>query len=161
MAFGLCNSPVLFQRLMERVMGELHMKECFTFIDDTIVHGSSFEEHLQRLECMFEKVGKSGLKLNPEKCVLFKRKIEFCGHVVSEMGVATDPEKTARIAEWPEPENVDQLREFLGFCNYYRHYVQAFSAIAKPLSSLLGGKVIKKGKSRGNPESTPEWKWNQ
>ena len=90
MAFGSCNSPALFQQLMERVMGELQMKECFTFIDDTKVHGSSFEENLQRLEQVFEKVRKSGLRLNPEKCVLFKR---VHGHAVSEMGVTTDPER--------------------------------------------------------------------
>ena len=162
MPFGLSNSPATFQRLMERAMGDLNMHECFTYVDDTIVHGRTFEEHLERLRHVFEKVRQNQLKLNPEKCVLFKKKIQFCGHVVTEAGVETDPEKTARIAEWPAPENADQLREFLGFANYYRRYVKGFSTIAKPLTSLLGGKMGKKGKGRRRTaEGAPEWKWGQ
>lgn len=161
MPFGLSNSPATFQRLMERAMGELHMRECFTFIDDTIVNGRDFNEHLERVRHVFEKVRKNNLKLNPGKCTFFQKKIKFCGHVFGEDGVETDPEKTARISEWPEPKNAKQLREFLGFAGYYRRFVKGFASIARPLNHLLGGK-IKKGKGKGRKgvvEGMPEWKW--
>lgn len=93
MPFGLTNSPATFQRLMEKTMGELHMKECLTFIDDVIVPGRSFDEELLRLEHVFEKVRKQHLKLNPKKCDFCRRKVAYCGHVVSEFGVEADPAK--------------------------------------------------------------------
>ena len=121
--FGLTNAPAFFQRLMEHVMGDLHMVECVTFIDDVIVPGKSFHEELTRLQHVFEKIRQNGLKLHPRKCILFQRRVKYCSHIVSNAGVETDPDKLVKLAEWPVPTNVKQLRAFLGFAGYYRRFV--------------------------------------
>ena len=107
--FGSTNAPASFQRLMEHVMGDLHMVECVTFIDDVLVPGKSFHEELTRLQHVFEKIRQNGLKLHPRECILFQRRVKYCGHIVSNAGVETDPDKLVKLAEWPVPTNVKQL----------------------------------------------------
>ncbi len=163
MPFGLTNAPATFQRLMERAMGELNLRECVTFIDDVIVHGSGFEQELERLRHVFEKIRLNKLKLNPGKCQFFKEKVGYLGHVVSSEGIETDPEKTRKIETWPRPTNTKELHTFLGFAGYYRKFVKNFSQIAKPLSELLGGTPKgRKGKSKKQKQvSAPPWVWEQ
>ena len=72
MAFGLTNAPATFQRLMERCMGELNLKECLIFLDDILIFSESFDEHLLRLEAVFSQLNKHGLKLKASKCEFFK-----------------------------------------------------------------------------------------
>ena len=71
MALALTNAPATFQRLMERCMGELNLKECLIFLDDILVFFQNFEEHLERLEAVFSRLKEHGLKLKPSKCEFF------------------------------------------------------------------------------------------
>ena len=93
MPFGLCNAPVTFERLMERVLVGLPWQILLIFLDDVIVHAKSFEEVMRRLRLVFELLRSANLKLSPKKCDLFQRKVTFLGHVVSGDGVSTDPSK--------------------------------------------------------------------
>lgn len=96
MPFGLAISPSTFVRLMEDVFRGLQWSECLIYIDDIIVPGKT-EETLQRLEHVFERLQTANLKLKPSKCNLFQRVITVLGHVVSENGVHTDPDKTTQL----------------------------------------------------------------
>ena len=118
MAFGLTNALATFQRLMERCMGEMNLKECLIFLDDILVFSQNFEEHLERLEAVFSRLKQHGLKLKPSKCEFFKTKVNYLGYVVSHSGVEIDPDKISALTSWPEPDNVKPLRSFLGFACY-------------------------------------------
>ena len=139
MAFGLTNAPATFQRLMERCMGELNLRECLIFLDDILIFSDTFEEHIKRIEAVFSRLHEHGLKLKPSKCEFFKSTVSYLGHVVSANGVETDPEKIKALSEWPVPHNVKTLRSFLGFTGYYRRYVKDYARIVKPLNDLLIG----------------------
>lgn len=158
MGFGLTNAPATFQRLMERCMGELNLRDCLVFLDDILIFSETFDEHLDRLTAVFKRLETHCLKLKAKKCEFFKRSVTYLGHVVSEEGVATDPEKTKAIATWPVPHNIKTLRTFLGFAGYYRRYVKDYSKIAKPLNDLLKGHSTNKGKSKSKVKPPP-WKW--
>lgn len=136
MPFGLCNAPATFERLMESVLRGLSWETCLVYLDDIIVLGKSFRNHLQNLDQVFQRLREANLKLNPKKCNLFRRKVNFLGHVVSAEGVSVDPEKVATIKEWPRPKDKHEVRSFLGLCTYYRRYVPGFSSIAKPITKL-------------------------
>ena len=164
LSFGLCNAPATFQRLMEKCMGELHLRECLIFIDDILIFSKTFEEHVKRLEAVFRRLEQHNLKLKPSKCEFFKTSVTYLGHVVSQEGIATDPEKLTAVKDWPTPTNVKELRQFLGFAGYYRRFVKGYSSLAQPLNSLLEGHCThkpnkrKKGKRSKQPA---EWVWGE
>ena len=93
MPFGLTNAPTTFQRLMESCLGELHLSWCIIYLDDIIVSSQTPEEQLVRLQAVFNKLKTAGLKLKFSKCELFRKQINYLGHVVGHNGVATDPKK--------------------------------------------------------------------
>ena len=124
MPFGLANSPSTFERLMENVLRGLHWEECVVYMDDIIVPAFTFQEELERLEHVFQRLEKANLKLKPSKCIFFKKSVKFLGHVVSENGVQTDPDKIKVVQEWSRPSSKKQVRSFLGLCSYYRRFVQ-------------------------------------
>ena len=136
MPFGLCNAPATFQRLMDRVLGGLKWSSCLVYLDDIIIVGTSFSEHLRNLAGVLQRLRQAGLKLKPSKCKWCQKSVTFLGHIVSEEGVAADPSKTAVVAGWPPPQSKREMQQFLGLANYYRKFVKNFAAIAKPLHRL-------------------------
>lgn len=93
MAFGLCNAPATFQKLMEKVLRNLSFDKCLCYLDDIIVFGKNFENALGNLHFVFGKLRDSGLKLKPKKCSLFQEEVTYLGYLVSEKGIQDDPEK--------------------------------------------------------------------
>ena len=136
MAFGLCNAPSCFQRLMECVLRGLNWRIALIYLDDVLVYSRTFEEHLEHLRLVFDRFRDAGLKLKPKKCFFGKRNVKFLGHVISKEGVQPDPEKIKAIKEYPVPRKVKDVRAFLGLANYYRKFVKDFAKIACPLNEL-------------------------
>ena len=136
MPFGLCNAPATFQRLMDSVLAGLHWKTCLVYIDDIIVVGKSFDEHLCNLQAVLERLRQAGLKLHPRKCQLLRHKVTYLGHVVSAQGIAPDPDKTDRVNHWLTPQSAKEVQQFLGLANYYRRFIKNFASVTKPLHRL-------------------------
>ena len=90
MPFDLCNAPATFQRLMERCMGDMNLRECLIYLDDVIIFSSSFEEHIERLEAVFSRLQEHNLKIKASKCEFLKSRVTYLGHFVSESGIDTD-----------------------------------------------------------------------
>ena len=153
MAFGLCNAPATFQRMMSIMLNGLIGITCLVYLDDVIIFGETQQECLSNLKGVLQRLRQYSLKLRPKKCHLFKREVEYLGRIVSSEGVRTDPEKIKAVLGWPEPHTVKEIKSFLGFCSYYREFIPAFSDIAAPLISLT-----KKTPGPGIVELTPEAK---
>ena len=84
MLFRLCNAPATFQQLMQNCIGELNLVYCLIYLDDLIVFSRMEEEHLHWLRVVFDRLREYNLKLKPSKCNLFKEKIDYLAHQVSQ-----------------------------------------------------------------------------
>ena len=139
MPFGLTNAPATFQRLMESCLGELHLDWCIIYLDDIIIFSKNLDDHITRLEGVFEKLAKAGLKLKPSKCEFFRSSLKYLGHIVSKEGIATDLRKIEAIRNWPHPKTVTDVCSFTGFTNYYRKFIKGYAKIARPLHEITSG----------------------
>ncbi|CAC5365554.1 unnamed protein product [Mytilus coruscus] len=142
MPFGLCNAGATFFRLMQYILSGLQWEICIIYLDDIIVFSKSFEEHITRLQEVFDRFQLGGLKIAPKKCFIFQKKVSFLGHVVNAEGISPDPIKIEAVQSWPMPTNVKDVRSFLGTCSYYRKFIKDFSKIARPLHRLTDKNVI-------------------
>jgi len=136
MPFGLSSAPATFTRAMRAVLTGLE-EMCTAYLDDIVVHGSSFRDHQQKLERVFERLRFHHLKLQPSKCSFLRKEVLYLGHVISETGISPDPSKIDCIETYPKPKNAKDIKFFLGLLNYYRRFVDNFAKIAKLLTYLL------------------------
>ncbi|KAL6737984.1 hypothetical protein Aduo_011585 [Ancylostoma duodenale] len=125
---------------MDSVLGDLKDREVFVYIDDILVATESEERHYEVLTKVMDALQRANLKLKPQKCVLMESKVSFVGHEVDAEGVHVDPAKIEKIREYPRPNNLAEMRTFLGLCGYYRKFVMNFSKVAKSLYDLTSAK---------------------
>ena len=142
MPFGLNNSASTFQRTMEMALQGLQWVTCLIYIDDIIVFGKDFDEHLLRVEEVFERLRSAGLKLKPTKCDLLQREVVFLGHVVSGKGVSPSPVNISKIVDWPRPKTPRQVKQLVAMGSYYRRYVKNFAAMVRPMVELTKKKSV-------------------
>jgi hypothetical protein len=153
MSFGLTNAPAYFTCLMDKVFMEYLDKFIVVFIGDILIFSSTEEEHEDHLRLVLEKLKAHQLNAKFSKCEFWITEVAFLGHIISTGGVSVDPGKVKDVLNWMPPTNVSEIRSFLGLVGYYRHFIQDFSKIAKPMTRLL-----EKGRDfKWTPECQPSF----
>ena len=135
--FGLTNAPAVFSAVMNDVFFKLLDKCVLCYLDDILVFSPSVEQHEKDLREVLRRLREHKLFGKLSKCEFFKDQVEFLGHTVSKDGIKVQENKIKAINNWPTPQNVEQLRSFLGLANYYLKFIKDFSTIAAPLTQLL------------------------
>ena len=114
------------------------------YLDDILIYGRTFEEHLENLEAALKHLKEKGVKLNAKKCHFFKREVKYLGRLISKVGYRADPQDSIALEIFcAPPKTVSELRSLLGFLCYYRCFVKNFSKILKPLFDLLKNDITK------------------
>ena len=142
MPFGVTNGPATFSRLVSIVLSGVPINVAQAYLDDIIVAGKSFEDHLANLECVFSRLSEHGLKLNVEKCEFFKHEVSYLGHVVSTDGIKPMHSNVQAILEFPKPDNIKKLRTFNGMVNFYKKFIKGSEDIMRPLYRATSAKTL-------------------
>jgi hypothetical protein len=123
--------------LMNKVFMEYVDKFVVVFIDDILVFSQNEEEHEEHLTLVLQKLREHQLYAKFSKCDFWLKEVSFLGHIIMEGGIAVGLSKVNVVLDWNPPKNVVEIRSFLGLAGYYRRFIEGFSKIVKPLTSLL------------------------
>ena len=137
MPFGLTNALVAFMDLMNRVFRPYVDQFVVVFIDDILVYSKDAQEHEHHLRIVLETLREKKLYAKLSKCDFWLNEVSFLDHIVFAEGIRVDPAKIDAIVNWKSPQNVTEVRSFLGLGGYYRIFMSGFSIIASPLTKLL------------------------
>ena len=143
--FGVSAAPAIFQRTIEGVLQGI--SNVCVYLDDILVTGRTEKEHLENLDRVLTRLEEAGMRLKRSKCAFLLPAVEYLGHHISSEGLRPTQEKIRAIVEAPAPQDVTQLRAFLGLVNYYGKFVGQLSSILAPLYQLL--------------ESKSKWVWGK
>ena len=120
---------------------------CIVYLDDILVFSKDRNTHTQYLYQVLKRMRQMELYANPKKCEFYRDQVEFLGYILSTSGVSIDLKRISTVMDWKEPSTFWEIQVFLGFCNYYRRFIEGYSEIAAPLTEQLKG--VEKGKKPG------------
>jgi hypothetical protein len=134
--FGLSNALFVFMSLMNGVFREYLHKFVIVFLDDILIYSKSEEEHENHLRMVLQVLREHKLYAKLNKFSFYQKQIHYLGHIFSKDGISVDPEKIEAFREWSAPKNVTDLRSFMGIAGYYKIFIEGFSKITHPITSL-------------------------
>jgi hypothetical protein len=134
--FGVATGAQVLTRLLDRVFQDLKFEFAYHSLGDVAIYSESFEDHLQHLRVMLERLRAAGLTVKPEKVVFATREISILGHIISPAGVRIDPERTRVIRDFPPLIDAKGISRFVGMVNFYHKFIPRFADIAAPLNAL-------------------------
>jgi predicted aspartyl protease/transposase InsO family protein len=140
LCFGLKNALFEFQKAMYTLLGDLNFIEIY--VDDLILHASTFWEHIENIKIVLNRLNEAGLKINGLKTVFCAKRIKLLGHVIENGVIAMDEDKIRAIVERKPPKDVKGVQSWVGSANYYRPFIHDFARMAKPLFILMCDNVV-------------------
>jgi hypothetical protein len=141
MSFGLTNALVYFMYLMNNVFMDYLDKFMVVFIDDILIYSQNEQEHEEHLRKVLQRLRDCQLYAKLSKCEFRISEVLFLGHIINWEGLVVDPKKVTTILDWKAPKDVRGIKSFIGMAGYYRRFIEGFSKLARPMTTLLAKKV--------------------
>lgn len=135
LVFGVASAPAIWRQAVDQILEGIPHVKCI--LDDMTISGATDQEHLANLEEVLSRLSKHGLRVNSNKCEFLKERIEFRGHEITQQGLHKSQRKVDAVLSAPLPENVQQVRSFVGLINYYHNFLPNLSTLLQPLNQLL------------------------
>ena len=127
--FKSSRTPATFQRLMSGLLGSLNWEAALCYLDDILVWGTTWAEHVQRLQKVLQRIREAGMLLKPKKCTL--------GQVIGDGILSINEARREELLRTPLPTTVKMLRKALGAFSYVQRWIPGMADLAKPLYELL------------------------
>ena len=161
MPFGLTNAGTSFCRLMEMCIGDQQYVMLLFYLDDICIFAETADQMLDCIELVFSRLKEFNLKIKPKKSHFFQTSITFLGHILSVDGILPNPEKVAKIKDWPTPKTPKEVHSFVGLASYYLRFIPNFAKWAGPPHALIVPTSLKQKIHKGEMKKSdlPEFKW--
>lgn len=137
MLYSLSNAHSTFMRLMNEMLKEFIGKFVIVYLDVILIFSRTKEEHLQHVRRVLEKLHQNKPLINLKKCTFLQRELVYLGCVIAENELKMDPEKIAKIINWPFPRSLLEVRSFHGLGSFYRKFIRNFSEIYAPMLNTI------------------------
>lgn len=137
MPFGLVNSAASQCKLMDLVLGYDLEPRVFHYLDDIIIAAETFEQMIELMEIVAERLKKANLTINLKKSQVCAKQISYLGYIINEGGLSIEPEKITPILNYKTPKTVRDVRRLIGMSSWYRRFIPEFSTIIAPISDLI------------------------
>jgi len=134
--FGLTNVPADCQRFINETLAPFLDHFTSAYLDHILIYSDMMEVHTRHVHQVLERLTDAGLHLKPEKCEFHKTEVKYLGLIIGADGIKMDPSRVETVKAWPPPENLRDVRAFLGFANFYRRFVKGYSMVVEPLIRL-------------------------
>src|ERR1700716_787607 len=134
--FGLTNAPVTFQSAIDHAIRPFLDRTAVCYLDDILIFSTTLEEHKRHVKEVLDALHTHNLSVNREKSEFHKYETVFLGYLISPGEIRMEHSKIDAVAKWPIPQNVTEIRGFVGFANFYRMFIRDFGGICKPLHDL-------------------------
>ncbi|XP_063915487.1 uncharacterized protein K02A2.6-like [Zophobas morio] len=132
---GLACAPSKFQRIMETILQGFDGVCCF--LDDILITGKNFSQHVERVHAVLTRLQHCGLTIEFSKCAFFQDRVTYLGYVIDKTGLHPCEDKVRDVKNTPRPQNVKQVKAFLGLVNYYNKFIPNNASLLHPLYELL------------------------
>jgi hypothetical protein len=136
MLFGLTNAPTAFQQFVNTIFADLLDVCVVVYLDNILVYSEDEASHEEHVREVLHRLCKHGLYANPKRCKFHTDTTEYLGYILSQNGLSMSSEKVKAIQDWPKPCKVKDVQSFLGFTNFYWHFIHEYSDIVVPLTQL-------------------------
>ncbi len=137
LSMGFGWSADIFQAQMMGLMASLDYVQAY--IDDLlVVTRGSIEDHISKIEAVLIQLHNAQLKVNAAKSVFCTHEIEYLGYILTREGIKPQTKKVQAVLAIHPPNNVEELRSFLGMVQYYRDMWAKQSEMLALLSDLVG-----------------------
>lgn len=147
MPFGLTNAPATFQAYINEALRGLLDVICVAYMDDILIYSFAAEDHADHVRAVLERLRQYSLYVKLSKCEFHASEVDFLGYRIGVAGISMDMRRVQTITEWPTPNSFRDIQVFIGFVNFYRRFIYAFSRVVAPITDLLAG--MEKGKKSG------------
>ena len=149
MPFGLMNAPTSFQRFINKILAVKLDIFVIVYLDNIFIYtGDDGDGHVAVVRWVLEQLRKFSLFANLKKCQFHQDEVWFLSYVISSKGIRMEDERIVTVKQWPEPQSVRDIQVFFRFANFYRQFIQGFTRIAAPLTSMLKTSSTKSAKLR-------------
>jgi len=137
MTFGLCNALATFQTFMDTQFADfLATSKVVIYLDDILIMAQTLVKLVKLTHGILQCLLDLDLYLQPKKCSFNQTSMEYLGLIISKGELHMDPVKLTAVTNWPTLKTMKEVQKFLGFCNFYCHFVKNYSALAQPLFNL-------------------------
>ena len=137
MPFGLVGAPATFQRLVNKLFGDLHGKVA-AYMDDLAIYSTTWEDHIAHPRETLKRLPEAGLQIKLENSQLGMTSCDYLGHRIGHGRLQSNEAKVSAIQAFRVPKRKKDLRAFLGPTGYYRWFVPRYADITAPLTNLTG-----------------------
>ena len=151
--FGLVNAPSQFVRMMNGILEPMKRKFIVVYLDDMMIHSHTLAEHVVHVHEVLTLLMEQGLQAKCAQCAWACQKVDCCGFDIDKDGIHAQKQQTCTVMDWPQPENCQEVRGFLGLTSYYRKFIEHYAHIAMPLYAIGTPQQGKEdvGRQRGEP----------